>query len=70
MSHPVAHHAKTGSPAPPRSNAVVGVLALAGIVVSLMQTLVIPIVRRQAAAAPAGPAEAPAEPAEISGARS
>ncbi|MCT9139476.1 MFS transporter [Streptomyces violarus] len=41
---PVAHHAKTGSPAPPRSNAVVGVLALAGIVVSLMQTLVIPIV--------------------------
>ncbi|MFI6370113.1 MFS transporter [Streptomyces sp. NPDC050546] len=44
MSHPVAHHAKTGSPAPPRSNAVVGVLAFAGIVVSLMQTLVIPIV--------------------------
>ncbi|WP_328416269.1 MFS transporter [Streptomyces violaceus] len=44
MSRPVAHHAKTGSPAPPRSNAVVGVLAFAGIVVSLMQTLVIPIV--------------------------
>ncbi|MCX5524879.1 MFS transporter [Streptomyces bobili] len=33
-----------GTPAPPRSNAVVAVLALAGIVVSLMQTLVIPIV--------------------------
>ncbi|GLW49712.1 MFS transporter [Streptomyces sp. NBRC 14336] len=32
------------TPAPPRSNAVVAVLALAGIVVSLMQTLVIPIV--------------------------
>ncbi|WP_371574542.1 MFS transporter [Streptomyces sp. NBC_01314] len=44
MSHPFTRHAKTGSPAPPRSNAVVGVLALAGIVVSLMQTLVIPIV--------------------------
>ncbi|MEU4489030.1 MFS transporter [Streptomyces purpurascens] len=44
MSHPLARHAKGGSSAPPRSNAVVGVLAFAGIVVSLMQTLVIPIV--------------------------
>ncbi|MFF7312319.1 MFS transporter [Streptomyces sp. NPDC008137] len=44
MSHPAAGHAKAGSPAPPRSNAVVAVLAFAGIVVSLMQTLVIPIV--------------------------
>ncbi|QWB27274.1 MULTISPECIES: MFS transporter [Streptomyces] len=44
MSHPVTGHAKAGSSAPPRSNAVVGVLAFAGIVVSLMQTLVIPIV--------------------------
>ncbi|MFD5265309.1 MFS transporter [Streptomyces sp. NPDC058335] len=36
--------AAAGTSAPPRSNAVVAVLALAGIVVSLMQTLVIPIV--------------------------
>ncbi|MGW5624802.1 MFS transporter [Streptomyces olivaceus] len=34
----------SASPAAPRPNAVVAVLALAGIVVSLMQTLVIPIV--------------------------
>ncbi|MFG3267784.1 MULTISPECIES: MFS transporter [Streptomyces] len=39
-----ARPAAAGTPAPPRSNAVVAVLALAGIVVSLMQTLVIPIV--------------------------
>ncbi|MFJ2176617.1 MFS transporter [Streptomyces sp. NPDC087851] len=38
-----ARHAAGGS-APPRANAVVAVLAFAGIVVSLMQTLVIPIV--------------------------
>jgi EmrB/QacA subfamily drug resistance transporter len=45
MSDTVARHAKAGPSAPPsRSNAVVAVLALAGIVVSLMQTLVIPIV--------------------------
>lgn len=34
------------SPASPRPNAVVAVLALAGIVVALMQTLVIPIDRK------------------------
>lgn len=39
-----ARPAPTGGSAPPRSNAVVAVLAFAGIVVSLMQTLVIPIV--------------------------
>ncbi|MEU0653681.1 MFS transporter [Streptomyces albogriseolus] len=36
--------ATTGTTAPPRTGAVVSVLALGGIVVSLMQTLVIPIV--------------------------
>ncbi|KUN79999.1 MFS transporter [Streptomyces griseoruber] len=44
MSDALARPAAAGTPAPPRSNAVVAVLALAGIVVSLMQTLVIPIV--------------------------
>ncbi|MER6347620.1 MFS transporter [Streptomyces sp. NPDC001595] len=39
-----ARPAETGGAAPPRPNAVVAVLALSGIVVSLMQTLVIPIV--------------------------
>ncbi|MFF3330342.1 MFS transporter [Streptomyces sp. NPDC002888] len=39
-----ARPAEAGGIAPPRSNAVVAVLALAGIVVALMQTLVIPIV--------------------------
>lgn len=44
MSDAPARPAAAGTTAPPRSNAVVAVLALAGIVVSLMQTLVIPIV--------------------------
>lgn len=44
MSDALARPAAVGTSAPPRSNAVVAVLALAGIVVSLMQTLVIPIV--------------------------
>ncbi|MFJ9560102.1 MFS transporter [Streptomyces fuscichromogenes] len=44
MSDALTRPAAAGTPAPPRSNAVVAVLALAGIVVSLMQTLVIPIV--------------------------
>ncbi|MFF4589143.1 MFS transporter [Streptomyces sp. NPDC001388] len=44
MSDALARPAAPGTTAPPRSNAVVAVLALAGIVVSLMQTLVIPIV--------------------------
>ncbi|MFB6639293.1 MFS transporter [Streptomyces chartreusis] len=44
MSHAPAPPAEAGAGAPPRSNAVVAVLAFAGIVVSLMQTLVIPIV--------------------------
>jgi len=44
MSEAVARPAGAGSSAPPPPNAVVAVLALAGIVVSLMQTLVIPIV--------------------------
>ncbi|WP_406494211.1 MFS transporter [Streptomyces sp. NBC_01604] len=44
MSDALARPAATGASAPPRANAVVAVLALAGIVVSLMQTLVIPIV--------------------------
>ncbi|MFF9809331.1 MFS transporter [Streptomyces coeruleorubidus] len=44
MSDTVARHAEAGSSAPLRPNAVVAVLALAGVVVSLMQTLVIPIV--------------------------
>ncbi|MFJ1644897.1 MFS transporter [Streptomyces sp. NPDC088258] len=43
MSDTLARPVSGGS-APPRSNAVVAVLAFAGIVVSLMQTLVIPIV--------------------------
>ncbi|RDG34896.1 MFS transporter [Streptomyces corynorhini] len=43
MSDTLARPVPGGS-APPRSNAVVAVLAFAGIVVSLMQTLVIPIV--------------------------
>ncbi|MFD7246570.1 MFS transporter [Streptomyces massasporeus] len=44
MSHTLAPGRQTGSSAPSRPNGVVAVLALAGIVVSLMQTLVIPIV--------------------------
>ncbi|MDN3023414.1 MFS transporter [Streptomyces sp. S.PB5] len=44
MSDALARPAEAGGSAPPRSNAVVAVLAFAGIVVSLMQTLVIPIV--------------------------
>ncbi|MBZ9641235.1 MFS transporter [Streptomyces sp. PSKA30] len=44
MSHAPARPADAGGSAPPRVNAVVAVLAFAGIVVSLMQTLVIPIV--------------------------
>ena len=44
MSDALARPAAAGGSAPPRSNAVVAVLAFAGIVVSLMQTLVIPIV--------------------------
>ncbi|MEV4227905.1 MFS transporter [Streptomyces bobili] len=44
MSDAPARPAAAGTPAPPGSNAVVAVLAVAGIVVSLMQTLVIPIV--------------------------
>ncbi|MFM9448410.1 MFS transporter [Streptomyces acidiscabies] len=43
MSTALARPASAGT-APPQPNAVVAVLALAGIVVSLMQTLVIPIV--------------------------
>ncbi|MCT9080611.1 MFS transporter [Streptomyces fulvoviolaceus] len=44
MSDALTRPAEAGTSAPPRPNAVVAVLALAGIVVSLMQTLVIPIV--------------------------
>ncbi|MFE9645150.1 MFS transporter [Streptomyces sp. NPDC006365] len=44
MSHAQPRTATTGATAPPRPNVVVAVLAFGGIVVSLMQTLVIPIV--------------------------
>ncbi|MGW0633215.1 MFS transporter [Streptomyces sp. NPDC002758] len=44
MSDAPALSAESGRQAPPQPNAVVAVLALAGITVSLMQTLVIPIV--------------------------
>ncbi|KOU54882.1 MFS transporter [Streptomyces sp. MMG1533] len=44
MSDALARPTDAGTGAPPSSNAVVAVLAFAGIVVSLMQTLVIPIV--------------------------
>lgn len=44
MSHAPAPATEAGGGAPPTPNAVVAVLAFAGIVVSLMQTLVIPIV--------------------------
>ncbi|MFF9803445.1 MFS transporter, partial [Streptomyces rochei] len=44
MSDAPARPSAAVRPAPPRSNAVVAVLAFAGIVVALMQTLVIPIV--------------------------
>ncbi|GAA3806243.1 MFS transporter [Streptomyces coacervatus] len=44
MSDALTRPASAGTSAPPKPNAVVAVLALAGIVVSLMQTLVIPIV--------------------------
>ncbi|MFE6489553.1 MFS transporter, partial [Streptomyces sp. NPDC057757] len=44
MSDALTRSAEAGGSAPPKSSAVVAVLAFAGIVVSLMQTLVIPIV--------------------------
>ncbi|WP_327395797.1 MFS transporter [Streptomyces phaeochromogenes] len=44
MSDALVRSGQVGDSAPPRSNTVVAVLAFAGIVVSLMQTLVIPIV--------------------------
>ncbi|MGW4562820.1 MFS transporter [Streptomyces sp. NPDC004561] len=44
MSQAHPRPAEAGEPAVPRANVVVAVLALGGIVVSLMQTLVIPIV--------------------------
>ncbi|MFF7221630.1 MFS transporter [Streptomyces massasporeus] len=44
MSHTLARRHQAGPSAPSRPNGVVAVLAFAGIVVSLMQTLVIPIV--------------------------
>jgi EmrB/QacA subfamily drug resistance transporter len=44
MSDALTRPAEAGRTAPPKPNAVVAVLAFAGIVVSLMQTLVIPIV--------------------------
>ncbi|MFJ4540934.1 MFS transporter [Streptomyces tibetensis] len=44
MSHALPRPVDTGEPAAPRANTVVAVLAFGGIVVSLMQTLVIPIV--------------------------
>lgn len=44
MPDALARPAEAGSFSPPKPNAVVAVLALAGIVVSLMQTLIIPIV--------------------------
>ncbi|MGX1560169.1 MFS transporter [Streptomyces sp. NPDC055506] len=44
MSHALPRPADDGKPAAPRANGVVAVLAFGGIVVSLMQTLVIPIV--------------------------
>ncbi|MEU5462023.1 MFS transporter [Streptomyces althioticus] len=46
MSDAPEESVTTGTAAPPRAGAVVPVLALSGIVVSLMQTLVIPIVGR------------------------
>ncbi|MGP4051956.1 MFS transporter [Streptomyces sp. 2A115] len=44
MSHALPRPVDTGRSAPPRTSAVVAVLAFGGIVVALMQTLVIPIV--------------------------
>ncbi|MER5575053.1 MFS transporter [Streptomyces massasporeus] len=44
MPHALSRPSDIGGPAAPRANAVVAVLAFGGIVVSLMQTLVIPIV--------------------------
>ncbi|GAA2291707.1 MFS transporter [Streptomyces hawaiiensis] len=44
MPHTLPRPVGTGEPAAPRPNTVVAVLAFGGIVVSLMQTLVIPIV--------------------------
>ncbi|MGW1029250.1 MFS transporter [Streptomyces sp. NPDC002577] len=44
MSHALSRSADDGESAAPRANTVVAVLAFGGIVVSLMQTLVIPIV--------------------------
>ncbi|KAK1180135.1 MFS transporter [Streptomyces sp. NBS 14/10] len=57
MSDTLARPAAGGS-APPRPNAVVAVLALAGIVVSLMQTLVIPIVPKLPTYLDASPSDA------------
>jgi MFS family permease len=44
MFHPLAQPADTTGAAPPKPKVIVAVLAFAGIVISLMQTLVIPIV--------------------------
>lgn len=44
MSEALAHPSGSGTSGPPRPDTVVAVLAFAGIVVSLMQTLVIPLV--------------------------
>ncbi|MFD8158600.1 MFS transporter [Streptomyces malaysiensis] len=44
MPDALAQPVRSGEPAPPKPNLVVAVLAFAGIVVSLMQTVVIPIV--------------------------
>ncbi|MFI6929900.1 MFS transporter [Streptomyces sp. NPDC050287] len=44
MSHALPRPVEESGPAAPRANAIVAVLAFGGIVVSLMQTLVIPIV--------------------------
>ncbi|NUS25614.1 MAG: MFS transporter [Streptomyces sp.] len=44
MSDALVPPASAGTSSPPRASAVVAVLAMAGIVVSLMQTLIIPIV--------------------------
>ena len=44
MSDALPRPATAGASGPPRTNAVVAVLAFAGIVVSLMQTLVIPLI--------------------------
>lgn len=58
MSDALTRPAAAGGSAPPRPNAVVAVLALAGIVVSLMQTLVIPIVPKLPTYLDASPSDA------------